>query len=205
MPVNPYIVVDLFEQALAEYTGAKYAVATSSCTAALLITLKHLKVNYVKIPKFTYCSVPQAILLAGGFPEYEDVEWKGKYRLKPYPVWDCARLFTSGMYEPGTYQCVSFHWKKTLAIGQGGAILHDNDEADALFRKMRFNGRTAGVVPKEDTFPVLGWPFNMMPRDAAEGLSRLSVLPAHNDPKPNDDYVDLSTIKTFEGIPTWDV
>jgi hypothetical protein len=38
----------------------------------------------------------------------------------------------------------------------------------------------------------------MSPRDAAEGLSRLAVLPRHNDPLPNDDYPDLSTLEMFK-------
>ena len=105
--------------------------------------------------------------------------------------------FTDAMYNEGHFQCVSFHWSKTLAIGQGGAILHDNDEADAWFRKARFDGRTEGVAPKDDNL-ILGYHAYMSPRDAAEGLSRLAVLPSHNDPLLNDDYPDLSKMEIFK-------
>jgi len=95
------------------------------------------------------------------------------------------------------FQCVSFHWSKTLAIGQGGAILHDNDEADKWFRKARFDGRTEGVAPADDTFDMIGYHCYMSPRDAAEGLSRLAVLLKYNEPLENDDYPDLSRMEIF--------
>jgi len=152
----------------------------------------------VEIPKRTYVSVPMSIIHAGGRPVFRDEEWIGMYPLLPLPVWDCARRFTGGMYISGQMMCLSFHWTKILAIGQGGAILHDNDEADEWFRRMRFDGRTAGVAPKDDTFTMIAHHCYMSPRDAAEGLSRLAVLPEHNDDLPNDSYPDLSTMEIFK-------
>ena len=194
--MNPYIVVDKFEEALCEYTGAKYAVATSSCTASLILACEYLKVQEVSIPKFTYISVPMAVIRAGGQVQFDNTKWRGLYQLKPYPLLDSARYFTSGMYKKGQIMCVSFRWNKILDIGQGGAILHDDPEAGRWFRKARFNGRTAGVDPRHDTF-VMGYPFNMMPRDAAEGLTRLSYLPRHNKPLPNDDCPDVSKLELW--------
>jgi dTDP-4-amino-4,6-dideoxygalactose transaminase len=106
-------------------------------------------------------------------------------------------MYTRGEFE-GNFLCTSFHWSKTLAIGQGGAILHDNYEADQWFRRMRFDGRTEGLTPQEDAFTEIGYHCYMSPRDAAEGLSRLSVLPEENAPLPNDDYPDLSRMKIFK-------
>jgi dTDP-4-amino-4,6-dideoxygalactose transaminase len=214
--LNPHQVTKDFEAALCEYTGAKYAVAVTSCTMALLLAckwyLKDDKEKLVSIPARTYVSVPQSIIHAGGSVLFQDIEWVGGYQLRPYPIWDYARLFTSNMFNILTaseiicrqkgmfqkFQCVSFHWSKTLAIGQGGAILHDNDEADAWFRKMRFDGRTEGVEPKDDKDLILGYHCYMSPRDAADGLSRLAVLPKHNAPLPNSDYPDLSTLEIFK-------
>lgn len=236
MRSNPYNIVKDFEKALCEYTGAKYAVTTTSCTMALLLAvawhlsqkdpdhqkfwwhMRHIKsqrdlyLPTVEIPKRTYISVPMSIIHAGGHPVFRDENWQGAYQLKPLPVWDCARRFTSGMFNNitaseivlreygvfGKMQCVSFHWTKILAIGQGGAILHDNDEADEWFRRMRFDGRTAGVEPKNDVFTVVGWHCMMSPCDAAEGLSRLAVLPDHNADLPNSDYPDLSQCHLFK-------
>jgi dTDP-4-amino-4,6-dideoxygalactose transaminase len=196
--MNAFQVVRDFEKAVADYTGAKYCVTVNSCTMALLLACKYLNVGTVTIPKYTYVSVPMSIMHAGGRVEFDNVEWRGMYRLRPYPIWDAARRFTGGMYRAGQYQCVSFHWSKTLGIQQGGAILHDDDDADRWFRKARFDGRTEGVAPKDDTFDTLGYHCYLSPEVAAEGLVRLSFLPKHNEDLPNSDYPDLSQIELFK-------
>ena len=139
-----------------------------------------------------------SIIQSGGSVKFEDREWLGMYQLKPYPIWDYARLLTSGMYERGQYQCLSFHWRKHLPIGQGGAILHDDPEADKWFRKARFHGRTEGVPPLEDMVDTLGWHCYMRPSDAADGLMRLSFLPLHNEPLSNEGSADLSILPVFK-------
>ena len=48
MPIkkhNPYKIVQMFEEEMAIYTGAKYAVAVSSCTDALLMCCAYEKVK----------------------------------------------------------------------------------------------------------------------------------------------------------------
>lgn len=198
---DPFRVVRDFEAALCDYAGAPFAVTVTSCTSALLLAvawhLRNTGRRTVEIPKRTYVGVPMSIMHAGGVPAFRDEEWCGCYQLAPLPVWDCARWFTSGMYRNGTMQCVSFHWGKTLGIQQGGAILHDDADADKWLRKARFDGRTEGVNPKRDVFDVLGWHCYMSPETAAAGLVRLRLLPRHNDPLPNDDYPDLSAIALF--------
>ena len=115
---NPYKIVKMFEEEVAHYTGASWAVSTDSCTDALLLCCEYLKVKKVTIPAQTYLSVPQSIIHAGGTVEFEDIEWKGVYQLKPYPIYDAAKRFTSDMYIPGSYMCLSFHIKKHLKIGK---------------------------------------------------------------------------------------
>ena len=209
--MNPHQVTREFEAALCAYTGAPYAVAVNSCTMALLLAVRWCSENNgfnhnrVEIPKRTYVSVPQSIIHAGGRPVFRDEDWLGGYQLKPLPVWDCARMFTGGMWydkkfdegSPNQMICLSFHASKILGDTQGGAILHDNPEADAWLRRARFDGRTEGVAPKDDTFTQVGWHCMMTPDVAARLLLKLSVLPKHNDPLPNSDYPDLSKISIF--------
>lgn len=206
---SPYQVVRDFERALCDYTGARFAVTVTSCTMALLLAVKwHIKrrtyaewlahnLPPIEIPKRTYVSVPASIIHAGGRPTFRDEDWKGAYQLNPLPVLDSARWFSIGMYVAGLMQCVSFHASKTLGDTQGGAILHDNPDADAWFRRMRFDGRTEGVAPKDDRFREVGYHCYMSPDVAARLLFKLSVLPRHNDPLPNDDYPDLSLHEAF--------
>ena len=190
-----YEVVERFERKIAKYAGAKYAIVVNSCTNALLLACAYLKVKEVIIPHKTYVSVPMSIIHAGGKVKFHKNKWQGMYQLKPYPIWDSARLLTSGMYKKGQYICLSLHWAKTLNLGQGGVILHDNPKAQKWFKRARFDGRTPGVPPKKDNFDFIGWHCYMSPRDAADALTRLYFLPKHNKPLPMDDYADLSKYK----------
>ena len=215
---DAFKVVRDFEQALCDYTGAKYAVSTTSCTMALLLACKwHLRwpndggSKYadlkISIPKHTYVGVPMSIIHAGGRPVFTNEYWLGWYQVAPLPIWDSARWFSSGMWLPtaqaGQMVCVSFHWSKTLGIQQGGAILHDDPEADEWLRRARFDGRKEGVHPKDDKDMIIGYHAYMAPETAAAGLVRLANLPKHNDPLPwgpgtNSDYPDLSQLECFK-------
>lgn len=224
---SPFQVVRDFEAALCEYTGAPYAVTVTSCTMALTLAVAwHLRDTWyadgervcfsdrekmaaefpkIEIPKRTYVSVPQAIIHAGGRPTFRDENWVGAYQLEPLNVWDYARHFTSGMWldrlrvnHEGSMLCVSFHASKILGDTQGGAILHDNPEADAWLRRARFDGRTEVVAPKDDNFTQVAWHCYLSPDVAARLLHKLTVLPRHNDPLPNDDYPDLSQFEIFK-------
>ena len=194
--MNPHQVTKDFERAICEYTGAPFAVAVNSCTMALLLACAWHKVETVSIPRFTYVSVPMSIIHAGGNVVFDDRTWEGSYSLDPYPIRDSARRFTSGMYRGGM-ECVSFHWSKILGLQQGGAILHDDAEADAWLRRARFDGRTEGVAPKDDDF-ILGWHCYLSPEISAQGVMRLCLLPKHNQDLPNDDYPDLSKVALFQ-------
>lgn len=197
-----YQVVEDFEKAIAEYTGAKYACVVNSATNALLLACAYLKVKEVTIPTRTYVSVPMSIIHAGGTVKFddEDEDWQsyGYYQLKPYPIWDSARLCTSGMHKKNQFECISLHWGKTFNLGQGGVILHDSKKAQEWFKKARFDGRTQGVTPKDDEV-IMGWHCYMSPRDAADALTRLHFLPKHNDPLPIEEgYPDLSKLEIFK-------
>lgn len=158
----------------------------------------------IEIPKRTYVSVPQSIIHAGGLPKFRDEDWRGHYQLKPYKIYDSARWFSGSMFrffrefdESSAFVCVSFHAQKTLGFEQGGAILHDNAEADAWLRRARFDGRTEGVAPKDDKFTQIGWHAYLNPTTAAGLLWKLSYLPKHNEPLPNDDYPELDKMEIF--------
>lgn len=189
---SPYLVTQHFEEALSEYTGAPFVCCLNSCTAALLLACSWFLPRAVRIPRYTYCSVPQAIVRAGHEVIFENRDWRGAYQLEPLPVWDSARRFTSSMYITGQYQCISFAAAKILGIEQGGAILHDNEDADAWFRKMRFDGRTEGVDPRDEEFKLVAHHCIMLPSVAAQGLLRLHHLPKYNEDMPDYPYPDLS-------------
>lgn len=195
--MNPWKAVEDFEQALCKYTGAPYAVAVSSCTAAILLACARFQpACTVSVPKRTYISVPMAVIKAGHRVTFPEIKWTGSYRLAPLPVFDCALRFTSSMYRAGDYQCVSFAAAKILGLEQGGAILHDNYEADRWFRKMRFDGRRPGLEVSEDDIDLIGYHFPMLPSTAAALTLRLHHLPKHN-PDQVREYPDISQKACF--------
>jgi len=199
---GPYAVTRQLEHELSIYTGAPYVVALNSGTAAILLACEwHFRNQwngFPSIPKKTYVSVPMAILRAGAdHVRFRDEDWIGSYQLKPYPIWDSARRFTSGMYQAGQFQCVSFSSSKILGIEQGGAILHDSHAADKWFRRMRFDGRTEGVSPMDDTFDLVGHHCLMLPSIAAQLVLKLHHLPKHNEDLPHYEYPDLSKHPAF--------
>ncbi len=186
-------VVRQFEAALAEYAGAPYAVAVDTCTAGLFLCCRRLRVQNVAIPRRTFVGVPMAVMHAGGVVRFTNEEWIGIYRLEPYPIIDGACRFRRGMYDPGTLHCLSFQYRKHLAIGRGGAVLTDNAECAEWLRKARFFGRAEG----QETPEFLGWNAYMEPERAARGLSLLTMMPACNHDL-RFDYPDLAAMEVFK-------
>jgi dTDP-4-amino-4,6-dideoxygalactose transaminase len=199
---NPYRIVQMFEEEVADYTGSKYAVSVDSCTNAIFLCCKYLEVKDVIIPSKTYLSVPQSIIHAGGNVIFdkrnETNNWYGIYQLKPYKIYDAAKRFTSNMYIPNTFMCLSFHIKKILKIGKGGMILTDDENAVKWFKKARYEGRSEKLY-HEDDIEILGWNMYMTPQQASHGLSLMQNIQINNrDLDENNGYRDLTEFSIFK-------
>lgn len=67
--------VELFEQEFAEYIGTKYAVAVSSGTDALVISLRCLNIkNTVITTPLSFVATSESIVLAGAKPKFVDID-----------------------------------------------------------------------------------------------------------------------------------
>ncbi len=194
-----YEVVDRFEAALCEYTGAPYAVATDCCTNAIFLSLVWTKHTYapskkkltVEIPKHTYVGVAQAAWNAGYRVEWVDYEWEGAFFMPPTDIVDSAKQFLRDMYRPGTLTCVSFGTSKKLPVGRGGAILLDDKDAADWIRPRSMDGRTPGEDYKTPRFVRPGYRMNMTPEQAVRGLDLLTYID-DNDQANWTEYPDLS-------------
>jgi dTDP-4-amino-4,6-dideoxygalactose transaminase len=203
---NPYKIVQMFEEEVAEYTGAPYAVAVDSCTNAIFLCLSYWKdhkwISYpsVQVPKQTYLSVPMMAMQLGYKVEFVDEKWSGEYSLYPTNIWDSAKRFTSNMYLPGQMQCLSFHIKKLLPLGKGGMILTDDENAVKWLKCARYEGRNE-VNYKDDDIKMLGWNMYMDPQVAARGLALMQNYPEYvEDLGENGGYRDLTEFSVFKGI-----
>jgi len=197
---NPYKIVQMFEEEVAHYTGAPHAISLDSCTNAIFLACKWVGVvdKEVEFPTRTYLSPPQSARQAGGRVRFEPREWEGTYQLKPFPIYDAAKRFTSNMYIPGSFMCLSFHIKKHIKIGKGGMILCDDDEAAKWFKARRYEGRTDGLKYHEDCIDEEGWNMYMTPVQAARGLMLMQNHPLVAPDLPEDPpYRDLTEFELF--------
>lgn len=197
-----------FEEALAAYTGAKYAVALDNGSNALFLALKYEGIDgrEITIPARTYPSVPCAIIHAGGRVRFRPISGqtlKGAYPLEGSRVWDSALRFTAGMYLPGTFMCLSFTGPyKILKLGKGGAILTDDALAYLWFKRARFSGRRECSY-QVDHFDLIGWNYYMPPMIAEHGLHLMpGFYDQRGNPKQNEDieleYPDLSIHPAYQ-------
>jgi GNAT superfamily N-acetyltransferase len=210
---NPYKIVQMFEEEVANYTGSKYAVSVDSCTNALFLCLEYYKLNHIltknqysnsdleiEIPSKTYLSVPQSIIHAGLIPVFNTNinDWQGIYQLGKTGIYDSAKRFTSNMYIQNSFMCLSFHIKKHIKIGKGGMILTNDADAVEWFKAARYEGRSEKLY-HEDDIKMLGWNMYMTPQEASHGLALMQNYPLHvPDLGENNGYRDLTEFTVFK-------
>lgn len=184
-----------FEQRLAQFTGAPYAIMVDCCTHAIELCLRYEHVHYCEFTAFTYLSIPMTMHKLGIkynlTPEY----WTGEYRLHHTKIWDSARRLELSMYRPGMMQCLSFGWDKPLAIGRGGAILLDDELAYKSILLMRYDGRDLSISPwaNQQEFRV-GYHYKPTPEEADRGLNLLAKLEIDRPVPKKVQYPDLRQI-----------
>jgi dTDP-4-amino-4,6-dideoxygalactose transaminase len=185
-----------FEQALAEYTGAPFAVMTDCCTHAIELCLRYEKPSNVAFTAFTYLSVPMTMHKLSLEYQYVLEEWIGEYQFHGTRIWDSARRLERGMYRLGQMQCLSFGYTKPLQIGHGGAILLDDKQAYETLLRMRYDGRDLTVSPWESQKKfTVGYHYRPAVEDAQRGLDLLNHV---NETPKYVAYPDLRHLEIVE-------
>lgn len=181
-----------FEQALAQFTGAPYAVMTDCCTHAIELCLRVDRIKRCSIPAHTYLSIPMTLHKLNIEFDYTDIEWVGEYQLTGTRVWDSARLLKQDMYRSGMLQCLSFGNDKPLAIGRGGAVLTDDVEVYSELKRKCYDGRDLSISPWEQQkiFHV-GYHYKPTIEEAVRGLE---LLPTVNQEPKYKQYPNLREI-----------
>lgn len=213
MTKNVYRNTQEFEELLSDYTGSPYVVTLDNMSNALFLSLyyeknikKSISSDKITIPARTYPSVPCEIIHAGLKVDFEPVKGntiKGPYQLKGSNVWDSALRFTSDMYIPNSFMCISFTGPyKHFKLSKGGAILTDNLDAYHWFKRARYSGRRECSY-HDDYFDMIGWNFYMMPELAARGILLMNQFyNLDGSKKQNEDlelpYPDLSKFDIYK-------
>lgn len=184
-----------FEQELAEYAGAPYAIMTDCCTHAIELCLRYDRVREVVMTPYTYLSIPMTMHKLGIKYYLKEEEWIGEYNFHGTRIWDSARLCKQDMYRSGQMQCLSFGHTKPLHIGRGGAILLDDKKAYNEIIRMRYDGRDLGISPwqSQKTFRV-GYHYKPTPEEAELGSALLKGLWENNPDPVAVSYPDLRNI-----------
>ncbi len=161
-----------FESAVAEFWGAKYAVAVDCCTHALELSLKLHPWQIVHCPTNTYVSVPMMLEKINRHRQYIERKWTEYYHLTDTVI-DAAAHWKQDGYVPNKLMCISFGHKKHINIGKGGMILLDDYDLYKRLQKMRYDGRSihSGVMYVDDNIDELGYHYYMTPETAAVGLN----------------------------------
>jgi dTDP-4-amino-4,6-dideoxygalactose transaminase len=188
-----------FESALAEHTGAPYAIMTDCCTHAIELCLRYDQVTECSFTPFTYLSVPMTMHKLAIRYTYHDHDWQrwiGEYQFVGTRIWDSARRLERDMYRPGMMQCLSFGNGKPLQVGRGGAILLDDAKAYQAMLQQRYDGRNLDVSPWQDqkVFRV-GYHYRPTIEEAAQGLELLDKV---DEPPKYVSYPDLREIQIID-------
>ena len=190
-----------FEQALAEFTGAPYAIMTDCCTHAIELCLRYDQIRECTFTPFTYLSVPMTMHKLGikydYFPDHlpNRQQWTGEYKFEGTRIWDSARRLEKDMYRAGQMQCLSFGHAKPLHIGRGGAILLDNKAAYNAILLQRYDGRDLNISPWETQREFrVGYHYKPTPEEAVQGLAMLEGVKERRPVPVHVAYPDLRTI-----------
>jgi dTDP-4-amino-4,6-dideoxygalactose transaminase len=190
-------IVTEFENRIANFFGAPYAVSTDCCTHAVELCLRYNNSDNISIPSHTYLSIPMTAEKLNLKWDWKDESWADYYYLDNTVI-DAAVLWKRNSYIPKTLMCVSFQIKKHLSLGRGGIILLDNKQAYTDLIKLGYDGRERNALWAEQDVKINGFHYYMTPEIAQLGIDKLdnaiNTMPRQWTWK---DYPDLKTMSVF--------
>jgi dTDP-4-amino-4,6-dideoxygalactose transaminase len=188
-----------FENEIAKFYNAPYAVATDCCTHAIELCLRYRQYDDITIPTHTYISIPFTFEKLNLKWKFEYQEWKDFYYLGNTNIIDAAVYWKQNGYIKNTFMCLSFQYKKHLSLGRGGAILLQNKEDYDMLKKMSYDGRSPNTPWMEQNIDTVGYHYYMTPEIAKLGLDKLPKAFKDNPKSWNySHYPNLKTMKVFQ-------
>ena len=187
-----------FENQVAEFFGAPYAVAVDACTHGVELCLRYTNADSISVPKNTYLSIPFLFRKLNIELEWRNEDWKDYYYVTDTVV-DAAVLWKKDSYIPGTFMSLSFQYQKHLSLGRGGMILTDNKEAATELKKMSYDGRLPNIPWRDQDIDTMGYHYYMTPEIAQLGLDKLAAaIEATPRQWTVNDWPDLTQMTIFK-------
>jgi dTDP-4-amino-4,6-dideoxygalactose transaminase len=191
--------VEKFEEEVAKFYDAPYAVATDCCTHAIELCLRYEGYNNIVVPSHTYISVPFTCEKLNIKWKFEYQEWEDFYYLGNTNIIDAAVYWKQNGYIKNTYMCLSFQYKKHLSLGRGGAILLQNKEDYSILKKMSYDGRSPNDPWMKQNIDTIGYHYYMTPEYAISGISKLEDAIQRKSKKWSwRNYPCLMNMKVFQ-------
>jgi dTDP-4-amino-4,6-dideoxygalactose transaminase len=191
--------VKKFEQEIASFYGAPYAVAVDCCTHGIELCLRYKRVQKMVVPVHTYISIPLLSKKLNIELEWKEEDWLDFYYIGDTNIIDAAVLWKRGSYIENTFMCISFQFRKHLSLGRGGVILCQNFEDYENLKKMSYDGRIPDVPWASQNISTMGYHYYMTPETAAMGLKK---LPEAMETEPRQwtlsDWPDLRKMEIFK-------
>lgn len=192
-------VVKEFEEQIADFYGSPYAVAVDCCTHGIELCLRYKNVKKIIVPTQTYISIPLLSKKLDIELEWKEEDWLDYYYIGDTNIIDAAVLWKKDSYISNTFMCVSFQFRKHLALGRGGVILCDNIQDYENLKKMSYDGRLPDIPWASQNISTVGYHYYMTPETAELGLKK---LPEAKKTKPKqwvlDDWPDLRKMEVFQ-------
>ena len=195
--------VKTFEDKVAEFFGAPYAVAVDCCTHGVELCLRYVNADAVNSPHRTYPSIPFLAKKLSLPLIWKDQDWKDYYEVGSNPllgtkVYDAAVLWKENSYIPESLMCLSFQFQKHLSLGRGGMILTDDKFAARDLRMMAHDGRELFVPWREQDIKCMGYHYYMTPETADLGIEKLPEA-IKREPRQwvIEDWPDLTKMEIF--------
>lgn len=190
--------VELFENKIAKFFGAPYAVAFDSCTHGIEACLYLTKAKKIIVPKRTYISIPFLAKKMNIFLEWKDENWQDYYYLTEKII-DAAVLWKPNGFINGTFMSLSFQFQKHLSLGRGGAVLCSNIQEYEALKKLSYDGRLPNIPWRQQNINSFGLHYYMTPETAQLGIDKLDNA-INSTPKKwiVTDWPDLTKMIVFK-------
>ena len=143
-------IVTKFEETIANYVGAKYAVTFNSATSAIFLIMSQFKNLTIKVPSMIPPVVLNAIITSGNNYEFtDDTEWVGDsyllHKFGPdFKIIDSAQKLEKNQFKkecnPNDIMIFSFYPTKPVGSCDGGMIVSDDLDKITYLKEMALNG-----------------------------------------------------------------
>jgi dTDP-4-amino-4,6-dideoxygalactose transaminase len=173
-------VVHQYEEAFANYVGAKYACAANSESSLIFILFNHFVLSdNIKIPSILPPVVANAIINSRHKIRFVDnVDWVGNsYQLYPN-VLDSAQEIQRNQYKNNNYDFILYsnYPTKPVAGIDGGVIVSNDNNFLNEIKGYLYNGTNMAINSWERKQVKVGWKMYMSTIQAAVALNSLKNI-----------------------------